>query len=121
MKITDKLQSEDKIHADCTTWAHNTYPELRLNWWHVPNGGSRNQIEARKMKTMGVTAGVWDLHCFYKGEFSIIEFKTPTGKYSESQIEWGKCMKGNGAKLYLCRSLQDFQKAFSEIFELNTF
>jgi hypothetical protein len=73
------------------------------------------------MKTMGVTEGVWDLHCYYKGVFSIIEFKTPTGKYSESQIEWGKCMKVNGAKLYLCRSLKDFQKAFAEIFSLATF
>lgn len=43
-------KSEDRIQADCTTWAHNTYPHLRLNWWHVPNGGTRSIIEARKLK-----------------------------------------------------------------------
>jgi hypothetical protein len=109
-------KSEDRIQADCTTWAHNTYPHLRLNWWHVPNGGTRSIIEARKLKTMGVKAGVWDIHCYYNRQFSIIEMKTETGTYSPEQKVWGAEMKRMGANLYLCRSLDDFQKAFAEIF-----
>lgn len=112
-------KSEDRIQAECTTWAHNTYPDLRLNWWHVPNGGTRNLIEARKLKTMGVKAGIWDIHCYYKGQFSIIEMKTETGQYSAEQKIWGAEMKKMGAKLYLCRSLEDFKKVFSEIFGLD--
>lgn len=111
-------KSEDRIQAECTTWAHNTFPNLRLNWWHVPNGGTRNIIEARKLKTMGVKAGIWDIHCYYKGQFSIIEMKTETGQLSPIQKDWGNQMKQMGAKLYLCRSLADFQKAFKEIFHL---
>lgn len=36
----------------------------RLLWCHVPNGGSRNIIEATKLKRMGVKRGVLDVLIF---------------------------------------------------------
>ena len=36
----------------------------RIDFIHVPNGGSRNVIEARKLKRMGVTPGVSDFIIF---------------------------------------------------------
>lgn len=109
-------KSEDKIQSECTIWAHNTYPDFRLNWWHVPNGGTRNIIEARKLKTMGVKSGVWDIHCYYNGQFSIIEMKTETGVLSAEQKIWGQQMKKMGANLYVCRSLEEFKLIFMHIF-----
>lgn len=37
-----------------------TYPALAL-LFHVPNGGSRHVVEAKKLKSLGVLAGVPDL------------------------------------------------------------
>ena len=41
-----------------------TYPALRL-LFHVPNGGSRHVVEAKKLKALGVLAGVPDLILLY--------------------------------------------------------
>ena len=66
------------------------YPELKL-MYHVPNGGSRNKIEAANLKMQGVKAGVPDVvlpvargkyHALY------IEMKAGKNKPSEKQKEW---------------------------------
>ena len=41
-------------------WHEGKYPELKLIY-HVPNGGSRNTLEAANLKRQGVKAGVPDL------------------------------------------------------------
>lgn len=47
---------EDHEHAIVAHWL-----DLRnLLWWHTPNGGSRNRIEAAKLRRMGVKPGVPD-------------------------------------------------------------
>ena len=69
----------------------NYYPELRL-LYHIPNGGSRNELEAVNLKKQGVRAGVPDL-CLpvargrYHGLY--IELKRQKGgKLSEDQKKW---------------------------------
>lgn len=51
------------------------YPELEL-LYHIPNGGSRNKIEAANLKQQGVKSGVPDL-CLPVGK----------GKYNGLYIE----------------------------------
>jgi len=41
-------------------WQQSKYPELKLIY-HIPNGGSRNTLEAANLKRQGVKAGVPDL------------------------------------------------------------
>ena len=41
-------------------WHEGKHPELKLIY-HVPNGGSRNTLEAANLKRQGVKAGVPDL------------------------------------------------------------
>ena len=74
-------------------WAElnkNKYPELAL-LYHIPNGGSRNKIEAANLKRQGVKAGVPDI-CLpvARGEYHglYIELKHGKNKLSDLQREW---------------------------------
>lgn len=66
------------------------YPELEL-LYHIPNGGSRNKIEAHNLKLQGVKSGVPDL-CLpvarggYHGLY--IELKVKGNKASDNQKRW---------------------------------
>ena len=74
------------------------YPEMKL-MYHTPNGGSRNSIEAAKLKAQGVKSGVPDI-CLpvargtYHGLY--IELKAGDNKASEKQKEWITALKEQG-------------------------
>ena len=53
------MKSEDKIQSEIFQWFWNAYPELLIH--AVPNGGSRNVLEAIKMKATGTVTGISDL------------------------------------------------------------
>lgn len=54
--------------------------------FHVPNGGSRNAMEASNLKTQGVLAGVPDLVIVMPfGEIIWVEMKADDGRVSLSQ------------------------------------
>ena len=120
------MQSEDQLQAAAWILAWNEYPALRRHIWHVPNGGSRNAIEAAKLKATGQLAGVWDWHCFYQNKFYIIEFKVGNnqltvdrvdskGKKHFGQKEWGELMVTNGATAFVVRSIDDVKKVLDLI------
>ena len=51
-----------------------------ITFFAVPNGGSRNLIEARNLKLEGVRAGVSDLVVVLKDKVVFIEMKQPPKK-----------------------------------------
>ncbi len=54
------MKSEDDLQR--AVIAHIRARGVRgVLWWHTPNGGSRNRIEAAKLKGLGVLPGVADL------------------------------------------------------------
>jgi hypothetical protein len=74
----------------------------------VPNGGSRNKLEAANLKRQGLKAGVSDTILLVPsgGYASLcIEFKTETGKQSEAQKEFQKQAETNGNKYVIVRSV----------------
>ena len=74
----------------------------------VPNGGSRNPIEAKNMKRQGVKPGVSDVILLVpkKGFASLcIEFKTEKGKQSDEQIEFQRQAEKCGSKYVIVRSV----------------
>lgn len=76
----------------------------------VPNGGSRNPIEAANLKRQGVKAGVSDVIILIpkKGFASLcIEFKTATGKQSDEQKEFQKQAEMCGSKYVIVRSVAE--------------
>ncbi len=101
------MQKEAMEQAALFSWAELMscqYPELSL-MYHVPNGGSRNKIEAAHLKEQGVKAGVPDIflpvprgryHGFY------IEMKSGKNKTSAEQERWLKALKGQGYATAVC-------------------
>lgn len=76
----------------------------------VPNGGSRNIIEAKNLKAQGVKAGVSDvLLLIAKKGFSCLclEFKTEKGKQSEEQIIFQNQAEKAGNKYVVVRSVKE--------------
>lgn len=72
------------------------HPILKEIAYHPANGGSRNIIEARTLKRMGVLKGVSDVHipyptAFYHGLY--LEFKPSKKSYlSKEQKRWIELM-----------------------------
>lgn len=72
---------------------------------HIPNGGSRNRIEAAKLKRMGVRPGVPDLLLpFPAGGWSglWLEMKTEKGRPTPCQRDWIEYLRSVGYCAYVC-------------------
>lgn len=79
-------------------YAAGAMPELGL-MFHVPNGGSRNRIEAAKLKRQGVRAGVPDI-CLpvARGGFHglFVELKYGRNKATDRQTAWLNALRSQG-------------------------
>lgn len=89
--------------------------------FHVPNGGSRNKIEAAKLKQMGVRAGVPDLVLpvakgMYTGLF--IEMKYEKGRLQDSQKEFLHRAAAYGHCCYVCYSAEEAIEVLKEYISL---
>jgi len=84
----------------------------------VPNGGSRNILEAKTLKATGVVAGVSDLILLMPNKCIFVELKTETGKQSDKQKDFENVVSDLGFKYYLIRSLEEFKKIINH--EQNT-
>lgn len=76
----------------------------------VPNGGSRNKLEAINLKRQGVKSGVSDVILLIpKGGFASLcmEFKTKSGKQSSEQKEFQKQAENCGSKYVVVRSVKE--------------
>ena len=86
------------------------YPELRL-LFHIPNGGTRDSVEAKNLKRAGLKKGVPDL-CLpvARGEYHglYIELKTETGKTSPDQDWWIEELSRQG---YFCEVCHGWESA----------
>ena len=79
--------------------------------YHVPNGGSRNKIEAARLRAQGVKSGVPDLclpvarggnHGLY------IELKRQRdGRISEEQVRWIDGLLEQGYAAAICKGWQE--------------
>ena len=110
---------EAHIQADCVLWLWNTYPETRGLYFCVNNENSRSKYESRKQqlrsgaqrKALGIVPGVSDtiLMIPRKGYHALcIEFKTPTGRQSESQKLFQERLERMTYRYEIVRSLEDF-------------
>lgn len=76
----------------------------------IPNGGSRNKIEAANLKRQGVKAGVPDLMLpvakqGYHGLF--IEMKVGYNKPTDNQRKWAEKLTKNGYLVKTCWSADE--------------
>lgn len=90
-------------------WNVGRHPELRL-MFHVPNGGSRNPIEAANLKRQGVKAGVPDVWLpVARGQFHglVIEMKVGKNKPTEKQRAFLHALIDEGYSASVCYSWED--------------
>jgi Holliday junction resolvase len=83
-----------------------------LCWWAVPNGGNRNVITAKKLKSEGVKSGVPDITLIHDGMYFGIEVKkpktdTPKGYLSANQKAMIKNIEGAGGEVGVAYSVRD--------------
>jgi len=113
------MQSEDKLQATCFQWANNNYclkhHKPRLSVFSVPNGGTRNKIEAMTLKSTGLKAGVSDLIALFPGKAVFFELKTETGRQSPEQIDFKTVVEALGFEYHLIRSFDQFKKTFASL------
>ncbi len=105
--------TEDQLQQQIYTWYNNNYclknHEPRHVIFSVPNGGSRNVIEAKKMKSTGLLPGVSDLIILQPGRTLFIELKTLTGIQSPVQKDFQSRIELLGFEYHLIRSLEEFK------------
>jgi len=107
LKTTEAQEQAAVI--EWAAWMAKRIPELRL-LYHVPNGGSRNIIEARNLKAQGVKAGVPDLVLpVARGKYHglYIELKRKGGRVSDSQKQWLAALRGQGYAAVVCYGAED--------------
>ena len=108
--------TELQLQTECYKWAVNTYQELRFGClFHVPNGGTRNKIEAMQLKASGVVAGIPDLILIHDSKAYGIELKTLIGKVSDKQIKVHESWKNQGIDTFVIRTFEDFQELIIKI------
>ena len=117
-KKFNRVPTEDQEQMTVMSWAHRTkFKDGRLSdyLFHIPNGGSRNIIEATKLKKMGVKAGVPDLQLIVpNGEVHglWIELKAQKGKLQPSQKIMIQRLEAQG---YMCKVCFGADEAINEI------
>lgn len=74
-------------------------------WFHPPNGGSRNIVEAKKLKAMGVQPGVGDVVIIRKGATYMLELKTMKGRISTNQKLAQQLVRAAGGHYEIVRGI----------------
>lgn len=102
VKLLENPTSEAQHQRNVIVWSqiHRAeYPELAL-LFHIPNGGTRDEIEAKHLQSQGVRRGVPDL-CLpvaRRGYHSLwLEMKTLCGRVSDAQGWWKDKLTEQGA------------------------
>lgn len=108
--------TEQERVINWATFYAKDFPELDL-LYHVPNGGSRNQLEAANLKRQGVKAGVPDLvlpvpqqqfHGLY------VEMKWGKNTTTDKQDWWLEQLQKQGYKTAVCWSADEAMDVIAE-------
>lgn len=105
--------TESSLQQQIYNFYQNTYclkhHNPRCMIFAVPNGGTRNTMEAITLKATGLLAGVSDLIVIIPNKILFIELKTETGRQSPVQKEFEERITKLGFEYHLIRSLNEFQ------------
>lgn len=119
-----KQQHEAAEQEKLFRWAafmEGRFPVLGL-LHHIPNGGSRNRLEAANLKRQGVKAGVPDV-CLpvpSSGRHGLyIEMKYGKNKPTEKQRAWLTALKNQGYAVAVCYSWEQAQTVICKYLHIN--
>ena len=114
MKPLNPLEKHEQM-AFCAYLALKKIP-----YFAIPNGGSRNALEALSLSKQGVSPGVPDLMIpVVSGEYHglFIEMKRKGGTVKDvtkHQKEWHKTLLGNGYCVVVCFGVQEAMEAVQD-------
>lgn len=107
-----RANPEDQVHRAVLTWIRKMAPQCLA--FHPANGGSRHRLEAIKLKSLGVVAGVPDLIVFGPGgKAYCLEVKAEKGVLAPTQKAFARQMDELGIGWALVRSVDDARAAFA--------
>lgn len=108
---------ESKLQQACVRYFRLAYPEYGYMLFAVPNGGSRNAVEARILKAEGVVAGVADLILLVprSGYGALcIEMKIGKNTQTDNQKLWQHETEKAGNKYVVVRRFDDFRQVIEK-------
>lgn len=117
IKRKKRQSPEADMQAEFFYWLGYNYPHLRMSCFAVPNGGSRNLLEARNLQRCGVTPGIPDVLCLIAKEQYhglMIEFKANKNKLTPTQKQMFERFKKEGYQCKVCYSLNEAMQIFEE-------
>ena len=101
---------EDQLQQQIIIWFKNEYQMHEKGLiFSVPNGGTRNMLEAKKLKQTGAMAGVSDLIVLLPSKCLFIELKAEKGIQSEVQKIFKERVNNLSFDYFIIRSLEDFK------------
>lgn len=119
-----QIQSEDDLAKSVADYLRLAWPSA-LPWWHTPNGGKRVTVtrtdrrtgktyefspEAKKLKQMGVRAGVPDLTFILpNGQAAFIELKVGANDLSDEQADLREELLALRCGYATCRSVDEVE------------
>ena len=104
------MNKEDLLQQKCVIWFKNNYQMHEKGLiFAVPNGGTRNIIEAKKLKATGTMPGVSDLIVVLDSKVLFIELKTDSGKQSDAQIIFETKITNLNHEYILIRNEEEFK------------
>jgi hypothetical protein len=76
-------------------------------YFHTPNGGSRRDaFEGKRLKDIGLKAGIFDLTFLHGGRFFKLELKDATGRLSDEQLTmWQRYERAGAAGIAWANNL----------------
>lgn len=98
--------TESQLQQQMVIEFRNNYKGLIFS---VPNGGSRNPIEAKNLKLTGSLAGVSDLIVIQQNRIIFVEVKIEKEIQSDLQIKFQNNVELLGFYYFLVRSLEEFK------------
>jgi hypothetical protein len=111
--------TESKLQQDIFNFYQNNYclkfHNPRGLIFSIPNGGTRNKLEAITMKATGLLAGASDLIIILpNGKLFFIELKIEKGIQSDKQKEFENRVSDLGFEYKIIRSLDEFKNFIHE-------
>jgi hypothetical protein len=107
------MKSESALQQQIFNWYNNNYCLKNLvnrgMIFSIPNGGTRNIMEAMTLKATGLLKGASDLVVILpNGKLMFVELKQPKGIQSIDQKNFENRVKILGFEYHIIKSLDEF-------------
>ncbi len=121
MPIKKRKREEAQLQAAIFKWLHR-HPKFKKTKliFAVPNGGSRNPIEAANLKRQGVTSGVSDIVCLIPSQTYhgfVMELKSGKNKPTSNQELFLAQAFSVGYAPYVCYTIDEAMDSFKQYFK----